>query len=488
MVFSRLLGSGEWNHGDLVKYLVSVKDILTDVEVDRLRNTSWLPKDGDSKIAPPPGPDGKPRKPRTTRYCANQLYEPIPTNRELQLPIVEWPVKWRSTSEEAKLLFFLGLNKIPPIDTLLRIAATPQDSNLREKALSFFLEHFGDYRSSYSPTSETPAYVPCTKGLFNPLECFSNPEASVMGFPVLQTKHSADYQKFGMKPNPTPTQLIKRLIDQPPSDILQARRIFEYMSTRVADFSQSDLTKLKNSSFIPVKQGSHAPPSTCFFQPQDAVKNGPFKSLFTYIDFGVASKPFLLACGVKNEPTVQEITEMLVADPAKFYALAGSAEEYLQVLRNIAANAHLLGSSLKQAMQRSAFILGSRRVSSSVTVGEKAQVYDDEDDEIEAGQPFVHVLALPKDVVVIDDSHSYSQFTTIIIACPQEEVFEHLAEVSYFRPFANFFMRYDLVSALLIEWFCSLWELHASPRSSRSLFVLIARARSITSGRKKCVN
>ncbi|POW05295.1 hypothetical protein PSTT_09752, partial [Puccinia striiformis] len=85
---------------------------------------------------------------------------------------------------------------------------------------------------------------------------------------------------------------------------------------------------------------------------------------------------------------------------------------------------------LRRAMQRSAFILGSRRVASlspSSTTKTK-QTFEDEDEEIEAGQPFVHVLALPGDVVIIDDSHSYSQFTTVIIACPQEEVFEQLAE------------------------------------------------------------
>ncbi|KAH9824771.1 hypothetical protein DFH28DRAFT_941666 [Melampsora americana] len=396
MVFSRLLGSGEWNHADLVKYLVSVRDILTDVEVDRLKHTNWLPKDGEPKLG----------KPKTIRYAASQLYEPTPANRELQLPLVEWPVKWRSTSEEAKLLFFLGLNKIPPIDVLLKIAANAQDGFLRENALAFFLEHFADYRFSYRPDSQTPSYVPCTTGLVNPLECYSNPEASVMGFPVLQDKYMADYQKFGLKQNPSSAQLVKRLIDQPPSDTTKAKQIYEYLSTRVADFSQSELSRLKNASIIPVTKGSHASPSTCFFQPQNSVKSGPFKSLFTYIDFGLASKPFLRACGVKNEPTVQEITEMLIADPAKFYALAGSAEEYLQVLRNIAANSHLLGHGLKQAMQRSAFILGSRRVSPSGTTGEKALVYEDDDDEIEAGQPFVHVLALPRDV----------------------EVFEHLAE------------------------------------------------------------
>ncbi|KAA1076386.1 hypothetical protein PGT21_005519 [Puccinia graminis f. sp. tritici] len=433
MVFSRLLGSGEWNHADLVKYLVSVKDILTDTEVDKLRQTSWLPKEGEPKAIPPPGPDGQALKPKTKRYFASQLYEPSVANQELQLPLVEWPGKWRSTSEEAKLLFFLGLNKMPSVDALLDLAANPKDVQLREKALQFFLEHFADYRAVYRPNSEMPAFVPCDGGLFKPGDAYSNPEAAVMGFNVLQNKYLADYQKFGLKQNPDPQQLLDRLLQHRPSDAKKAKAVFEYLSTRVADFSQSQLQTLKQAKFVPIsgKESTHVGPGGCFFQSADSTNQGPFKSLFTYIDFGPSARPFLLACGVKNEPTVQEIAQMLIADPAKFYALAGSAEEYLQVLRNIAANVHLLGHGLKKAMQRSAFILGSRRVASSSSssgVATKAPTFEDEDDEIEAGQPFVHVLALPGDVVIIDDSHSYSQFTTIIIACPQEEVFEQLAE------------------------------------------------------------
>ncbi|PLW32719.1 hypothetical protein PCANC_19560 [Puccinia coronata f. sp. avenae] len=432
MVFSRLLGSGEWNHADLVKYLVSVKDILTDTEVDRLRQTNWLPKEGEPKVILPPGPDGKARKTKTNRYSANQLYEPSSANQELQLPLVEWPGKWRSTSDEAKLLFFLGLNKMPSIEALLTLAANPKDAQLREKSLQFFLEHFADYRAVYRPSTETRAFVPCDSGLLAPCDAYSNPEAAVMGFNVLQKKYLTDYQKFGLKQNPDSQELLKRLLEHPPSDSQKAKGVFEYLSTRVADFTQSQLQTLKQAQIVPIsgKQVTHVAPGGCFFQSTDSANQGPFKSLFTYIDFGPSARPFLLACGVKNEPTVQEIAQMLIADPAKFYALAGSAEEYLQVLRNIAANVHLLSHSLKRAMQNSAFILGSRRVASSSTPGltTKVQTYEDEDEEIEAGQPFVHVLALPGDVVIIDDSHSYSQFTTVIIACPQEEVFEQLAE------------------------------------------------------------
>ncbi|KAI9626277.1 hypothetical protein KEM48_010529 [Puccinia striiformis f. sp. tritici PST-130] len=300
---------------------------------------------------------------------------------------------------------------MPSIEALLILAANPKDIPLREKALQFFLEHFADYRAVYRPNAESQPSYPVIVDCLNPMKL----------------------TRIRKLPKSRFTRTTRSITQYPPSDSKKAKSVFEYLSTRVADFSQSQLQTLKQSKFVPIsgkKEVPHVAPGGCFFQSTDSANQGPFKSLFTYIDFGPSARPFLLACGVKNEPTVQEIAQMLIADPAKFYALAGSAEEYLQVLRNIAANVHLLGHSLRRAMQRSAFILGSRRVASlspSSTTKTK-QTFEDEDEEIEAGQPFVHVLALPGDVVIIDDSHSYSQFTTVIIACPQEEVFEQLAE------------------------------------------------------------
>ncbi|KAI7963176.1 hypothetical protein MJO29_003603 [Puccinia striiformis f. sp. tritici] len=113
---------------------------------------------------------------------------------------------------------------------------------------------------------------------------------------------------------------------------------------------------------------------------------------------------------------------MLITEAAKFYALAGSAEEYLQVLRNFTADVHLLGHSLRRAMQLNEATL----LEPSPT--KTKQTFEDEDEKIEASQPFVHVSALPGEVVIIDDPHSYSQFTMVIIACPHEEVCKQLAK------------------------------------------------------------
>lgn len=59
----------------MVRYLVSVKESLAGSELERLRKTAWLPKEGEAKVQVPTGEDGVVKKPRTVRYSAEQLFE-----------------------------------------------------------------------------------------------------------------------------------------------------------------------------------------------------------------------------------------------------------------------------------------------------------------------------------------------------------------------------------------------------------------------------
>lgn len=44
--------------------------------------------------------------------------------------------------------------------------------------------------------------------------------------------------------------------------------------------------------------------------------------LFVFVDFGTAGNAFLTACGAKQEPSVEEVTKILLDDPHRFYELA----------------------------------------------------------------------------------------------------------------------------------------------------------------------
>lgn len=62
-------------------------------------------------------------------------------------------------------------------------------------------------------------------------------------------------------------------------------------------------------------------PSQCFFGMEG--KRGFHSKLFVFIDFGTSANSFLSACGAKQEPSVEEISLMLLSDAHKFYQLAG---------------------------------------------------------------------------------------------------------------------------------------------------------------------
>lgn len=78
-----------------MKYLVSVKDTLTDEEMGRLKHTAAFP------LETPPNADGS--SPSTVRHKPFQLYEPIDSMRSLGLPILDWGEgKWKPGSEEGE--------------------------------------------------------------------------------------------------------------------------------------------------------------------------------------------------------------------------------------------------------------------------------------------------------------------------------------------------------------------------------------------------
>ena len=92
----REMASGNWSIPKLVTYLVSVRDSLSPVEMDRLRDTQvFLAYEGLSRTG-----NIKPLSP-LKRYNAAELHEPTDINLSLQLPVLDWQgEKWRTNSPE----------------------------------------------------------------------------------------------------------------------------------------------------------------------------------------------------------------------------------------------------------------------------------------------------------------------------------------------------------------------------------------------------
>ena len=449
MVFNRLVAGGGWSHVDLVSYLASNKETLSDLEKERLKKTAIFPKHGEI------GPLKEDGKPRIIRHRASDLYEPTEALKALQLPVLDWADKpWKPSSEEARFVFDLGLRRYPPMETVLELASTSADATLRSKALAFFLDklhaHYVNQYTIYR--AEKYAFIPARLPndnkpvLRKPTEVFTNAEAAIMGFPVVGPEiNLVDLPKLGLRTNPTATQLIASLVNAPTKDEAQARKVFEYLAT-VPEFSLNDFAQLRGAEFIPVRRNRRAAaadasndasaevvlvaPMNCYFG--GSVSDVQFRDVFSYCDFGSVAGAFLKNCGVRNEPSIEEVAERLVGEPQRFYQLAGSADAYLGILRQIATNWNRIRSPLRSQMARSAFLLGSKRISENKTKRSGAKMGhllndqddDEQDEEADDTGTLVYALKKPSDVVIVDDANSHMLFASSLFYAPHEDLLQ----------------------------------------------------------------
>ncbi|KDQ27869.1 hypothetical protein PLEOSDRAFT_50988 [Pleurotus ostreatus PC15] len=412
IVFTRMIKTGDWKVEDLIKYLVAVEAELKEEDWGRLKLTPIFSKEGDSAT------NAKPK-----RYRADQLYEPSDTFRQLHLPVIAWTSKsrWRASAAEAKLLFKIGLLRFPPLAQLIDLCSS-DDTAVHTAALKYLLDNIPTRYSDYNPHDfAQKVYIPANNGaltcLSAPLDVFSERQWASLGFLVATEAVQTFVQKLKIPRHPSTKQLIDLLRTSPPN-VSQAKDWFSVLSTRISDFSDSELTILSNTSFIPIPDPSgkgitHTPPRRCLLN----INTGKLQSkLFTCVDFGAAANSFLSACGTKREASVEELAQMLLADPRKFYDLSGGPEHFLNELRNIAVNNRLLSSMTFTKMKKAPILLGVRR-----RVKEANEKHQDLDEET---WDFQYDLLVPSSIVIVDDSNNYQLFGDAVFTAPQEDILE----------------------------------------------------------------
>ncbi|SPO26201.1 uncharacterized protein UTRI_02477 [Ustilago trichophora] len=283
------------------------------LEKERLKKTAIFPKHGQV------GPLKEDGKPRIIRHRASDLYEPTEALKGLELPVLDWADKqWKPSSDEARFVFDLGLRRYPPMETVLELASTTSNDALRPKALHSSL-------TSSTPTTSinTPSIGRKTANenklvLRKPTEVFTNAEAAVMGFPVAGPEiNLADLPKLGLRSNPTA-----------PSSLESS-----------SEFSLNDFAQLRGAEFIPVRRNKRATtrmlPRTRLLllgrvRPGGAdelllwwfVIGCSVQGRFFYCDFGSVAGAFLKNCGVRNEPSIEEVA----SDWHAVYALKKPAD------------------------------------------------------------------------------------------------------------------------------------------------------------------
>ncbi|KAF9280093.1 hypothetical protein BGZ68_007509 [Mortierella alpina] len=447
LVFDRLVNAGSWDHMQLVKYLTSVRDTLSSGEMKRLKATPIFPREDltqPKSVTPPPVPtktDGTgaesptpPPPPPVKRYPANTLYAPSDVHAALGLPVIEWKGRWRSTSDEARLLLELGLLTHPSLEVLLALASAPTEKSIQAKALAYLLENFKTlYSLQYSPSKTKVAFLPTTTdAMETPEGVFSNPACGIMGFPVLREDLRIHGAMLGIRENPLPVRLLERLTQTPPPTKDKARQVFEFLGKFQGDFSHHHWSTLRSLKFIPLDDsGSNfAEPQRCYFDKKDSAFH---PDLLTTVDFGRAANLFLKSCGVKEEPTPVELTQLVVRAPQDFLNRNGGVENYKSILRQIASHMHVIRTqkALLNEMMRSPFLLGEKRMAQedeeTSMEGDKAADGDEGSSSATMGQVVVqYKLARADEIYLIDDTVLQQIFTPL--SAPMESHLESLYE------------------------------------------------------------
>ncbi|KAJ2964603.1 hypothetical protein NQZ79_g415 [Umbelopsis isabellina] len=422
MIFDRLVSQGSWSHLELVKYLASVEDTISSKEIARVKETAIFPKAETSNISEKEK-EGSKVVPK--RYKAYELYAPLEELEPLNLPTIQWDGKWRASSPQAQFLEKLGLRNYPSLTDILRLASDQSNSQeQRNQSLKFLVDHFDKYyEKDYHVERILQPIVPCQDGQYaNPRDCYVNPECAILGFKVIVDEMKMFRDKLGISEDPNAPQLLTAFKKHITKDQALARRIFEYMASRIS-LGQSVWNQLQTLEFIPVRDSramskeaksiTMMRPTECYFVSKD--KEQDFhQELFVFIDFGDVANTFLRCCGVKNEPTIVELSQMMVRDPQLYWKLSGGGENYLNVLRRIANQFYQIKSnvSLISQMKRAKILIGYRQK-------------DAEDDKV--GENITSVVACrvsAQEVYINDDATGFHMFSPI--CAPTEPVLEEL--------------------------------------------------------------
>ncbi|KAJ7039263.1 hypothetical protein C8F04DRAFT_1087709 [Mycena alexandri] len=415
VVFDRMIKTNEWSIFELTKYLVDVKTSLTPEEFTKLKNTAAFSKElgaGDADK-------------KRTQYCARQLYEPIDTFRQLGLPVIDWGQnKWKSSSDQAKLLFDLGLLRYPPLEVLISLCAKPDAKG--PIALKYLLDNMVARYNDYNPANfyEVP-YIPALKDgkmiMGAPKEVFANQDWAKLGFMVVAPITYPDAAvKLKIHQHPPTSRLVKLLETTPPKSEDEARTWFTVLAGRISEFSTTELQRLSQLSMVPTRSGRTPtekepplrwlPPAQCFFGLDGSA--GFHSKLFVFVDFGTAANGFLSACGTKHSPSIDEVASTLLANPHRFYELAGGPSNFMSELRNLAINQRQISSATLSKMKKAPILLGTlRRGAGDLEDEEKDLQYD---------------LKRPDEIVIADDNHALQNFGDLLFTAPQEDILEGL--------------------------------------------------------------
>ncbi|QRW26603.1 protein-histidine kinase [Rhizoctonia solani] len=432
IVFSRITQDPNWTTAKLIKYLVDVQSSLSSDEKDLLKQSKLFTREGDKSQG------------GILFYSASELYEPIDILRNMGLPLLAWDssVRWKPGSA-ANFLFELGLKRFPPLQVILPLIGTA-DLNKRRIVIEYFMKNYNAFYKHYrADFFKRLRFVPAIKGdgsalLSDPTMVYSNPKCASMGFNIVDPSLDQDLIfKLQIRKDPLVDALLVVLADSPPRNHDLARKSYEYLASRIGDFTVAQLTYIAITAFVPVQVHSHCiskdqdhsvqrmfKPSEVYFGNME-IQNDPCSGFFTYIDFGADAAKFLKVAGVKDQPNSSQICQAIISDPKRFKDAVGGYEHYLNYLKRIGTQIDLFRPEVIQKMRQSCMLVGKRK-SSELSKGntEESGEMGASDKKTDGDVQFE--LLTPEEVVIVDDIHTYAIFGHAVWSAPQEDDIETL--------------------------------------------------------------
>ncbi|KAI6097702.1 hypothetical protein EDD16DRAFT_1902480 [Pisolithus croceorrhizus] len=404
-LLNRMLPTGDWTIHDLVSYLVQQGSSLSSEDLSVLESAKIFLKESVQSSE------------ENIRHCVRDLYPPVDIFRRLQLPIIKWSKKseWKDTTPEARLLYRLGLNRFPPLPNIVELCSS-SDSGLQETAFAYLCDRLHSQYADYNPESfRNVEFIPaeskdrtCLKKLG---EVFSGTQWKALGFYVVRDGYSSTLlHQLGVMQHPPTSELLNLLEKDPPRDEKSATHWFEALSGHLASFSALDLAKLSGLAIVPTGPPNALkmlPPTKCYLdQGQQPVL---YAKLFIFVDFGSKANHFLSACGSKNQVSIEDVVQVLIENPGRFFELAGGYEGFLVELRKLAYHRQDISNVTLNKMSHSPSLLGVRR---RETQGQVRWDYE-------------YRFLPSQEITIVDDMDDYQLFHDYLFVAPQEDVLEH---------------------------------------------------------------
>ncbi|KAH0832863.1 hypothetical protein J3R83DRAFT_11798 [Lanmaoa asiatica] len=196
--------------------------------------------------------------------------------------------------------------------------------------------------------------------------------------------------------------LLSLLEKMPPPNEAAGQQWFDVLVECILNFTQLQLSILLKLQIYYLDGGT----------------NREFHSkLFIFVDFGPAMNMFLSAYGSKSEPSINEVVEILISDPQRFYKLSGG---FLAELQNLAVNSYNITNGPMSKMKISLILLGICCQKALKTLLNKTSLAEWD----EEGWENLHNLQKPSEIIIADNMNAYQLFGNSVFITPQEDLLE----------------------------------------------------------------